>query len=51
MPKEIESLFVESLELEAEKFLDIKAKRQSEMRDKLKELDETEKKSELKEAS
>jgi hypothetical protein len=51
MPKEIESLFVESLELEAGRHLDVKARRQSEMRDRLKELDESTEKDVLKEAS
>ena len=49
MPKEIETLFVDSLELQSEKHRDAKAKRQEQLRDKLGELDETE--SELKEAS
>ena len=51
MPKEIESLFVASLELEADKYRDVKARRQGQMRDKLKELDEAGKKADLKEAS
>mgnify|MGYP001814211572 FL=1 len=51
MPKEIETLFVTSLELDAAKYEDTKAKRQVQLREKLKELDETEAKEELKEAS
>jgi hypothetical protein len=51
MPKEIESLFAESLELNTGRYLDVKAKRQDEMRGKLKELDESEEKETLKEAS
>ena len=51
MPKEIESLFVESLELNTGRNLDVKAQRQSQMRDKLKELDDSGKQGTLKEAS
>ena len=51
MPKEIESLFVASLELEADKVRDVKAKRQGQLREKLKELDTAEAKRDLKEAS
>ena len=51
MPKEIESLFVASLELEGNRITDVKATRQSELREKLKELDEPDDPSTLKKAS
>ncbi len=40
MPKEIESLFIESLELQTEKLSDTGARRQQKMREKLDELGE-----------
>ena len=40
MPKEIESLFVASLEINGERYTDVKANRQSDLRQKLRELDE-----------
>ena len=51
MPKEIESLFVEALELGSDKSVDAKARRQTELREKLDELHEPEPKDDLKEAS
>lgn len=51
MPKEIETLFVTSLELGSDKIEDTKAQRQDQLRSKLKELDETKGHGPLKEAS
>ena len=51
MPKEIESLFVASLELDGDRYTDAKATRQIELREKLKELDERVDEPALKKAS
>jgi hypothetical protein len=40
MPKELESVFIGSLNLDAQKFTDMSAQRQQMLRSKLKELDE-----------
>lgn len=51
MPKEIESLFVASLEINGERYTDVKANRQSDLRQKLRELDEPADDPSLKKAS
>ena len=51
MPKEIETLFVSSLELGGDRYNDVKARRQGQLRDKLEELDKAGTEGELKEAS
>lgn len=51
MPREVESLFVASLELDGDRYTDAKASRQNELRQKLKKLDEPEGSASLKKAS